>query len=200
MLFRSLQLRMARAKIDANPMEAAEFLDAAVEALTEATAELRELARGIHPVVLTEGGLQPALRALVERSSIPAKLTEAPDQRFPPAVEAAAYFVVTEALTNVVRYAQAHQARVEIRRLADDVVVDVRDDGVGGADMNAGTGLRGLADRLSALDGKLRVVSRPGHGTRVEARIPCAAGALVAEAHEAAPPSAARPSALEPPR
>jgi len=123
-----------------------------------------------------------------------------PDERLPAAAETTVYFTVAEALTNVAKYARASQASVCVVRKDGELVVDVRDDGVGGADMNAGTGLRGLADRLSALDGKLRVVSRPGHGTRVEARIPCAAGALVAEAHEAAPPSAARPSALEPPR
>jgi len=197
----SLALDLGMLKARVGDPEAAALVDEASAKLATGLRELRELARGIHPAVLTERGLGPAVASLAERMPLPVYChVDVGAERLAPAVEAAAYFVVTEALTNVVRYAQAHQARVEIRRLADDVVVDVRDDGVGGADMNAGTGLRGLADRLSALDGKLRVVSRPGHGTRVEARIPCAAGALVAEAHEAAPPSAARPSALEPPR
>src|ERR671920_1084815 len=109
---------MARAQFDTNPVKAAEFLDAAVESLTDATAELRELARGIHPVVLTEGGLRPALQALVERSSIPAKLAEVPDGRYPAAVEAAVYFVVAEALTNSARYSEA--TAVEVRATRQD--------------------------------------------------------------------------------
>ncbi|HEX6653690.1 MAG TPA: PAS domain S-box protein [Thermoleophilaceae bacterium] len=167
-----LQLRMARAKIDANPMGAAEFLDAAVEALTEATAELRELARGIHPVVLTEGGLQPALRALVERSSIPAKLTDAPDQRFPAAVEAAAYFVVAEALTNAARYSGASAVEVSAAQVDGRLRVTIRDDGRGEADL-LGSGVRGIADRVAAVDGALSVRSPAGRGTVVRAEIPC---------------------------
>jgi len=167
-----LQLRMARAKIDANPMEAAEFLDAAVEALTEATAELRELARGIHPVVLTEGGLQPALQALVERSSIPAKLTEAPDQRFPPAVEAAAYFMVAEALTNAARYSDATAVEVSATQADGRLRVVITDDGRGEADL-LGSGVRGIADRVAAVDGALSVRSPAGRGTVVRADIPC---------------------------
>jgi signal transduction histidine kinase len=109
------------------------------------------------------------------------------DERLSPPIEAAAYFLVAEALTNVVRYSSASHARVEVRREPDELVVEVHDDGVGGADMAAGTGLRGLADRIAALEGTLRVQSPPGGGTHVQARIPCAAGALVAEAHDAPP-------------
>jgi signal transduction histidine kinase len=167
-----LQLRMARSKIDANPVRAAEFLDAAVEALTEATAELRELARGIHPVVLTEGGLRPALRALVERTSIPAKLTEAPDGRFPAAVEAAVYFVVAEALTNAVRYSDASAVEVSAVRVDGRLRVTITDDGRGEADL-LGSGVRGIADRVAAVDGALSVRSPAGRGTVVRAEIPC---------------------------
>jgi PAS domain S-box-containing protein len=167
-----LQLRMARSKIDADPVGAAEFLDAAVEALTEATAELRELARGIHPVVLTEGGLRPALRALVERTSIPAKLTEAPDGRFPAAVEAAVYFVVAEALTNAVRYSDASAVEVSAVRVDGRLRVTITDDGRGEADL-LGSGVRGIADRVAAVDGALSVRSPAGRGTVVRADIPC---------------------------
>jgi PAS domain S-box-containing protein len=167
-----LQLRMARAKIDANPMQAAEFLDAAVDALTEATAELRELARGIHPVVLTEGGLQPALRALVDRSSIAAKLTEVPDGRLPPAVEAAAYFMVAEALTNAARYSDATAVEVSATRVDGRLRVVITDDGRGEADL-LGSGVRGIADRVAAVDGTLSVRSPAGRGTVVRAEIPC---------------------------
>ena len=167
-----LQLRMARAKIDADPVEAAEFLDAAVEALTEATAELRELARGIHPVVLTEGGLQPALRALVDRSSIPAKLAEVPDRRFPAAVEAAAYFVVAEALTNAARYSDATAVEVSAEQVDGRLRVVIKDDGRGEADM-LGSGVRGIADRVAAVDGALSIRSPAGRGTVVRAEIPC---------------------------
>jgi PAS domain S-box-containing protein len=167
-----LQLRMARAKIDANPMEAAEFLDAAVEALTEATAELRELARGIHPVVLTEGGLRPALAALVDRSSIPAKVVEVPDRRFPAAVEAAAYFVVAEALTNAARYSEASGVEVTATQQDGRLRVVVSDDGCGEADL-LGSGVRGIADRVAAVDGSLSVRSPAGRGTIVRADIPC---------------------------
>jgi len=168
----ALELRMARAKIDSDPVEAAEFLDAAVDALTEATAELRELARGIHPVVLTEGGLGPALRALVERCSIPAKLTEVPDGRYPAAVEAAAYFVVAEALTNAVRYSQASAVEVRATRQDGRLRVVVTDDGRGEADL-LGSGVRGIADRVAAVDGTLSVRSPAGRGTVVRAELPC---------------------------
>ena len=127
---------MARAKVDANPNEAAEFLDAAVEALTEATAELRELARGIHPVVLTEGGLQPALRALVDRSSIPASSRDAPERALPGRrSRRAVYFVVAEALTNAVRYSDATRGRGERRQVDGRLRVTITDDGRGEADL-----------------------------------------------------------------
>jgi len=167
-----LQLRMARAQIDSNPIQAAEFLDAAVDALTEATAELRELARGIHPVVLTEGGLRPALQALVERSSIPAKLAEVPDGRFPAGVEAATYFVVAEALTNAARYSEATEVEVRATRHDGRLRVVITDDGRGEADL-LGSGVRGIADRVAAVDGSLSVRSPAGRGTIVRAEIPC---------------------------
>jgi signal transduction histidine kinase len=149
-------------------------MTAALEDLRRATAELRELARGIHPAALTEGGLRPALEGLLDRSTVPVDLVAVPAERFPAPVEATAYFVVAEALTNVARYAAAQRARVEVAQAGGHLCVDVRDDGRGGADRAAGSGLRGLADRVAALDGRLEITSPPGGGTVLRAEIPCA--------------------------
>jgi signal transduction histidine kinase len=141
--------------------------------LAAATAELRELARGIHPAALTEGGLRPALDALVTRSRVPARLTAVPERRFPAAVEATAYFTVAEALTNAARYAGARLVEVTAAHADDRLRVQVRDDGRGGADPAAGSGLRGLADRAAALGGELSLTSPPGGGTVLTVEIPC---------------------------
>ena len=148
------------------------MLTGAREELTHALAELRELARGIHPAVLTDRGLRPALEMLASRSQVPVEL-EVPDKRFAPEAEAAVYYVIAETLTNVARYAQASSARVEVAQSNGALRVLVSDDGVGGADSERGTGLRGLADRVEALGGRLRVWSPNGGGTRVRAEIPC---------------------------
>jgi signal transduction histidine kinase len=142
--------------------------------LGEATTELRELARGLHPAVLSDRGLRPALEALAARAPVPVELAEPPAERLPPAVESASYFVVAEALTNIARYARASHAEVTVSRADGEVEVTIRDDGIGGADPRTGSGLRGLADRVAALDGRLEVTSPPGHGTVVRAVIPCA--------------------------
>jgi signal transduction histidine kinase len=171
----SLQLGLARRNLDAGDGPAAVvMLDAAREELARALEELRELARGIHPAVLTDRGLQAALEALADRAPLPVSLDQMPAERLPAPVEAAAYFVVAEALTNVAKYAGASSAEVRIRRNGTYAVVEVSDDGVGGADPAVGTGLRGLADRLAALDGRLEVHSPPGAGTTVKAEVPCA--------------------------
>jgi signal transduction histidine kinase len=170
----SLQLGLARRKLEADPSTAGRLLDAAREELGRALEELRELARGIHPAVLTDRGLGPALEALAERTSLPVDLCEMPSERLPAPVEAAAYFVVAESLTNVARYADAHRASVRIAQEDGFAVIEVSDDGVGGADPASGTGLRGLSDRLAALDGRLEVHSPPGVGTLVRAKVPCA--------------------------
>jgi signal transduction histidine kinase len=135
--------------------------------------ELRELARGIHPAVLTDQGLGSAIRTLAERTPVPVEVIEG-GERLPAHVETAAYFVVAEALANVAKYAHASRARVTVERTNGRVVVEVRDDGVGGADAHDGSGLRGLADRVGAIDGTLLVESPPGGGTRLVAEIPCA--------------------------
>ena len=144
-----------------------------MEELGAATAELREFARGIHPVVLSDRGLAAALGGLAERSPVPVEIASTPAERLPTPVESGAYFVVAEALTNVARYAGAELATVRVGRNGT-LEVEVSDDGSGGADPDSGTGLRGLADRVAALDGSFAVRSPAGEGTTVEARIPCA--------------------------
>jgi signal transduction histidine kinase len=171
----ALALRMARAKVDSDPSAAAELLDGASEELELALAELRELARGIHPAVLSDRGLGAALEALASRAPLPVEIADdGVGEEMPDTVESAAYFVVAEALTNVAKYASANGARVSVERVDGIVEVTVVDDGVGGADPVRGTGLRGLSDRLAALDGELDVESPAGEGTTVRARIPCA--------------------------
>jgi PAS domain S-box-containing protein len=137
--------------------------------------ELRELAHGIHPAVLTHRGLDSAVRSLADRAPLPV-LIEIADERYPNSVESAAYFVVAEALTNIAKYARASTARVATTRTETQLVLTVDDDGIGGARPSAGTGLAGLADRLEALDGTLTVSSQPGEGTHIRAEIPLPTG------------------------
>jgi signal transduction histidine kinase len=168
-----INLRLARDRVTGDPQEAVELLDASLDELNEATRELRELARGTHPAVLTERGLAAALNGLAERSPVPVELVDTPDGRLPASVESAVYFVVAEALTNVARYAAAGVATVSVQRNNGHVDVEVSDDGVGGADPDQGSGLRGLSDRIAALDGRLDLASAAGRGTTVRATIPC---------------------------
>ena len=169
----SLALGMARDRAAGADPELEALITSAGKEAREALTELRELARGIHPAVLTETGLSGAVQALVERSPVPASITAVPDGRFPAAVEATAYFVVSEALANVAKHAMAGGAQVTIRRRPGRLVVEVSDDGAGGARAEGGSGLRGLADRVASVGGVLRVDSPPGGGTRLEADIPC---------------------------
>jgi signal transduction histidine kinase len=168
----ALELQMVRAKLETDPALAAERLDAATRELTAATEELRELARGIHPPVLADRGLVPALEALAQRAPLPVRVEADEGQPAPEALEAAAYFVVSEALTNVARHAGADLAVVRVARPNGRLTVEIEDDGSGGADIAAGSGLRGLADRVGALDGTLEVESSPGRGTVVRADLP----------------------------
>lgn len=170
----ALTLRMARDAVAKKPKAVAELLDEAADQLETATAELRELARGIHPAVLSDRGLGPALQALAGRSAVPVELSSDLTERLPAPIEAAAYFVVAEALTNTARYADATKAKVQVERENGSLCVLVADDGVGGADASKGSGLRGLEDRLAALDGRLGIESQNGEGTTVSAVIPCA--------------------------
>jgi signal transduction histidine kinase len=168
----ALSLRLITSHVDGNG-ELARELEAARSELDHALDELRELARGIHPAILSDTGLNGAIQSLVARAPVPVTVVELPARRLPSAVETAAYFLVAEALTNVAKYARANEATVSIRREDGYAVVEVRDDGVGGADPAAGSGLRGLSDRVAALDGELALLSPPGEGTTLRARVPC---------------------------
>jgi signal transduction histidine kinase len=167
----SLSLRLVQGQLRKSPDAAEELLERSREELAEALEELRELARGIHPAVLTDRGLEAALEALAARSPLPVEI-EGPGAALPPNVEAAAYYVVSEALANVTKYAQASEVKVTVGTTNGYALVEVEDDGVGGADAARGSGLRGLSDRLASLSGKLDVESPPGAGTRVRAEIP----------------------------
>ena len=170
----ALELRLLRTRVD-DPELAAE-VDRMAERLATALAELRELARGIHPVVLTRSGLDPAIRVVADRVPLPVDCDVTVAERLAPAVEAAAYFVVAEGLTNVAKYAEASRAWVTVRPTGDGIEVVVGDDGVGGATIDAGSGLRGLADRIAAVDGTLAISSPRGGGTRLIAHIPARLG------------------------
>ena len=169
----ALSMRMAKNKLREDPDSAEELLETAADELDHALRELRELARGIHPAVLSDRGLPAALDSLAGRSPVPVEVAVAPPGRLPEPVELAAYYVVSEALANVAKYSEASQATVQVARENGHILVEVSDDGVGGADPARGTGLRGLADRLKAIEGRLEVESYPGYGTKVKASIPC---------------------------
>jgi signal transduction histidine kinase len=168
----SLYLRHAQNKLASEPELAGELLAEASRELDVALGELRELARGIHPAVLTDRGLGPALLSLADRSTVPVEIELLAEGRLPARIEAAVYYVVSESLANVAKYAGASFAAVCIAREAGSVVVEIADDGSGGADPQRGSGLRGLMDRIEALDGSLTVDSPPGRGTTIRATIP----------------------------
>jgi PAS domain S-box-containing protein len=170
----SLALRVAQTKLESDPAAARAALAEAGDELALALDELRELARGLHPAVLSERGLRAALETIAGRAPLPVEIADVPDGRLPEPVEAAAYYLIAEALTNVTKYAQASRVQVRVAARDSGVVVEVADDGVGGADPSAGSGLRGLADRVEALGGSLEVVSPEGGGTALRAEIPLA--------------------------
>jgi PAS domain S-box-containing protein len=165
-----MALQLVQARNDLSP-EARPLVEDGVMLTRSAIDELRELAHGIHPAILTDHGLAAAVDSLAERAPLPVDI-EIPDDRYPAAIESAAYFVAAEALTNVAKYAQASSARVTARRVAGDLVLAVEDDGIGGARPAPGSGLAGLLDRLTALDGTLTIDSPPGGGTRIRTIIP----------------------------
>jgi len=148
-------------------------LEAAAGQLKDALSELRDLAQGIHPAVLSRAGIGPALRVLAELSPIPVDIKHGPLDRYPERVEAAVYFVVSEALTNAAKHSGARRVEVSVWRDREFLCVDVRDDGSGGADVNRGSGLVGMTDRVSVLGGRVETSSPPGEGTSIRARIPC---------------------------
>lgn len=166
----SLDLLLIRKKVSDHAT--AEMVDATVAKLGEALSELRGLARGIHPAILTDRGLVPALESLADRSAVSVELDLKVPTRLPIAVETAAYFVAAEALTNVAKYSRATYVRLTAEDRDGVLALEIADDGIGGADLAKGTGLRGLSDRIAAIDGKLAVDSPLGGGTRVSLAIP----------------------------
>jgi signal transduction histidine kinase len=169
----ALELRLARSKLDSDPGAAKAMLESAGRGLELALEDLRELARGIHPAILSDRGLDAALASLAARTPFEVEIGDMPEGRLPEEIEAATYFVVSEALANAIKHAQASRAEVRVARADGRVTVEVVDDGVGGADPGKGSGLRGLRDRVSALEGGLEVDSPSGDGTTVRASIPC---------------------------
>jgi signal transduction histidine kinase len=168
----ALELTMLEHRLVRDPASAREILARVREQLDRGLADLRDLARGIHPTVLTERGLEAALEALAKRASVPVELRARVPDGLDTAIEAAAYFIVSEALTNVAKYARAKSVSVEVAANDGTLVATVEDDGVGGADPAGGSGLRGLLDRVEAVGGRLTVDSLAGHGTRLCARLP----------------------------
>jgi signal transduction histidine kinase len=169
----AMSLGLLDTKLPADPQAAKPIAQEARHALAVALEELRELSHGIHPAVLTERGLVAALEELADRSALPAYVEVSIDERPRPAVEAAAYFVVSEALSNAAKHSHAGEVRIAASCMDDLLVVEVADDGIGGAALHAGSGLRGLTDRVEALGGRLLVSSPPGRGTTVRAELPC---------------------------
>jgi PAS domain S-box-containing protein len=176
----ALDVRLARGRVAREPEAAGPFLERLGQELLETSAELRELARGIHPAVLTERGLAPAIAALAARAPVPVEILEVPEERLSAAAETTAYFTVSEALTNVAKYARATRATVRIAPEDGALLVEVRDDGVGGARATTGSGLSGLADRVGACEGTLTIDSPPGQGTLLRAVLPLDAAAAQA--------------------
>ena len=170
----ALMLRLARERAKGASPEATDLLDQAADELALALEELRELARGIHPAILTERGLRPALEAVVDRSPIPVEVEQLPPERLPANVEAAVYYVVCEALANVAKHAEASAATLAVVQSDGGVTVEIADNGIGGAEASSGSGLRGLVDRVEALGGRLELESDTTGGTRLRAEIPLA--------------------------
>jgi signal transduction histidine kinase len=168
----SMALGLAESKLGADP-EARRIIEEARQALGAALDELRELSQGIHPAILTERGLGPALQELVFLAPISIELAVPPDERLPEPVEAAAYYIVAEALANAAKYASADTVSVTVERRNGLARIEITDNGVGGANPAKGSGLRGLSDRVEALGGTLALESTPGSGTRLRAEIPC---------------------------
>jgi signal transduction histidine kinase len=169
----SLELSLLEQRL-AGDNEATTRLDHARREIALSLEELRDVARGIHPAVLSGHGLQVALESIAARASVPVRLTVKPEGRIQERLEVVAYYVVAESLTNIAKHARATRATVDVGREQGQVVVEVVDDGIGGADTERGSGLRGLADRVEAVGGRLRVWTPRGGGTRVKAEMPCA--------------------------
>ncbi|MEV0799544.1 GAF domain-containing protein [Kribbella sp. NPDC050281] len=168
----ALELRVAQSGVPAYLPRLRTDIGQAAHDLTEVVDELRELARGIHPAVLVESGLGPALRTLIRRSTVPVDLTVETQSRYPPPLEVATYYVVSEALTNMAKHAGASHAEVSLEERDDALRLSVRDDGAGGAEPRGGSGLVGLQDRVESLGGSILVISPVGHGTAIHVSLP----------------------------
>jgi signal transduction histidine kinase len=168
----ALHLHLVKRRLETDPAAVPQLVDAAQTELTLALEEIRELVRGLHPRLLSDRGLGPALAGLAERALLSVEIAETPEERLPPAVEAAAYYIVAEALANAAKHSQAGLVTVRVSAGDACTVVEVVDDGVGGADPTAGSGLRGLTDRVAALGGQLEISSEPGSGTGLRAELP----------------------------
>jgi signal transduction histidine kinase len=167
-----LQLRAAQADVPPQLGVLRGELDRVAAGLTSTLDELREYARGIHPAILAEGGLGPALRSLARRSPVPVSLDLRAHERLPERLEVTAYYVISEALANAAKHAKASAVHIDIKEAGEAIRITVRDDGVGGADPARGSGLVGLKDRIAAVGGTLSIRSRPGKGTTLEADVP----------------------------
>jgi signal transduction histidine kinase len=186
----SLSFTLRAVESTADLDEARDTISRAAHELDRIMGELREISRGIHPAILSEGGLGPAMATLARRSAIPVELDVGIQGRLPEPIEVAAYYVVSEALTNTIKHAHASRAQVVVSDQGGSLLLRVRDDGVGGADAARGSGLIGLADRVEALGGAIEVRSRRGEGTHVCATLPL-------DLDQAAGPRAAGPSQTE---
>jgi signal transduction histidine kinase len=176
-----LKLRMAQATVPPQLDELGKTLSQVGEGLTSVFDELREISHGIHPAVLSEGGLEPALKALCRRSVLPVALHLHAERRLPEPVEVAGYYVVSEALTNAAKHAQASVVSVDLNSSDAIVQLTIRDDGIGGADPTRGSGLVGLGDRIEALGGTLRVTSPIGQGTTLLVEVPLEGQSIAAD-------------------
>jgi signal transduction histidine kinase len=168
----ALQLRTAEASVTSQQQELKEQLAQIISGLTAVSEELREISHGIHPAILSNGGLVPALKMLARRSTVPVTLDVAVDQRLPEPVEVAAYYLLAEALTNTAKHARASHVTVRAQTTDNYLRVSIRDDGIGGADRLGGSGLIGLTDRVEALGGHIQIVSPTGKGTALHVTIP----------------------------
>jgi signal transduction histidine kinase len=168
----AIEMRAAEARVPADAVEERAMFSHAAKGLTDAVEDLQEISRGIHPAILSKGGLKPAIKTLARRCPIPVELDLQIDQRLPERIEVAAYYVVSEALTNVAKYAQASMVQVDLRASDSVIELAVRDDGIGGADPTRGSGLVGLQDRVAALAGTMTISGGAGKGTSIVARIP----------------------------
>jgi signal transduction histidine kinase len=167
-----LAMRAAEANIPPDEGDLRAELSRIAMGLADAVEDLQEISRGIHPAIVSKGGLGPALRTLAHRSTIPVELDVATDMRLPESIEVAAYFVASEALANATKHAQASRIEVSLAPRNGSLLLSIRDDGLGGADAGRGSGLVGLTDRVEALGGSIRVRSRPGEGTHITAELP----------------------------